>query len=98
MRTLLQTSKYLIIFGGSGGVGEKTNSVIFSVDFFVTFFRRMVIYVRFFLFRNRLFRISSVGMRVTEQVCQVTSFGEGYRKYIRAINYFHSYFVKRLEL
>jgi hypothetical protein len=34
---LLQTSKYLIIFWGSGGEGEKTNSVIFSFDFFVTF-------------------------------------------------------------
>jgi len=58
----------------------------------------MVVYVRCFLFRNRLFDISSVGMRVTEQVCQVVSFGEGYRNYIRAINYCHSYFVKRLEL
>jgi len=53
--------------------------------------------VRCFLFRNGLFGRNSVAVRVTEQVCQIASFGECYRKCIRVINYFHACFVKHLE-
>jgi len=53
--------------------------------------------VRCFLFRNGLFGRNSVAVRVTEQACQITSFGECCRKCVRVINYSHACFVKHLE-
>jgi hypothetical protein len=77
-------------FLGRGDKEEKTNSVIVSADFFVIFSAGKI-------FWNGLFGRSSAAMRVTEQVYQIASFGECYRKCIRVINYFYSCFVKHLE-